>query len=126
MKTCDRGQGMIEAVLALPILIGSVMVITMILYRSIVFHFSDYQAHEALMCAQSEGTYFCKNELEKKIKKILISGSTVKVTLNKSLFGGFTAKIDINLHPNLLKKWQVSLKIEQTISRNYYDQKKKQ
>ena len=97
MKINCRGQGLVETVLSLPLLILVVTAFAILLYRSLVFHIADYQAHEALICSQSESKEFCQQELENRLRKILLSGSTYRGHIKKS-WSGFSVSIEIKLN----------------------------
>lgn len=80
-----------------------VMGLVILLYRSLIFHYADYQAHEALICLQSENTHLCKRELETRLRKLLLSKATYNIQLSKT-FRSSKIKIAIILNqgPNSL------------------------
>lgn len=93
-----KGQGLVETVLSLPLVILVVTGIVILLYRSLVFHVADYQAHEALICSESESPRFCEKEFESRMHKILLSGSTTTTRLSSSLRGGSQIVVKIVLN----------------------------
>ncbi|KYG66121.1 hypothetical protein AZI86_03390 [Bdellovibrio bacteriovorus] len=98
MKLNRKGQGLVETVLSLPLVILVVTGIVILLHRSLIFHIADYQAHEALICSQSESTHFCEQELQNRLRKILLSGSTSSALITRSLRGGNQVTVTILLN----------------------------
>lgn len=95
-----KGQGMVEAIVTLPLvlLVGSAFIL--MIYRGMVFYFADYQLHEALLCTESVPPKTCKDELQNRLNKILITKPTTRISLNKNR-GNTTGQISINLRPPL-------------------------
>ena len=110
-----RGQGSVETLFGLiaMVLLGTGLVL--ILYRSLVFHFADYQAHEALICTQSETTSFCQRELETRIKKILFAGGDCQTQLRRSYSGASKVSLKIQIYSEI-KALSVPIEIEKTLS----------
>lgn len=84
MKLNSRGQGLVETLLGLPLIFLVTVGMALLLYRALVFHYVDYQLHEALICMQSEEVRFCQRELENRMSKILLPGATSRIQMMKS------------------------------------------
>lgn len=98
----SKGQGLIEAVLTLPLLMLIITSLTYLLYRGVVFNISDYHLHEALICAQSSSASTCKDELIVRLKPIVFN-SKITASLNK--FSNRTVgEIIVALNPPLTIK----------------------
>lgn len=95
MKLNCKGQGLVETLLSLPLVILVVTGVLILLYRAMIFHIAEYQAHEALICSESESTHFCRQELENRMKPLLLSGSKISADLTKSFAG--TRKITVRI-----------------------------
>nr|BFD60791.1 hypothetical protein CKG001_28980 [Bdellovibrio sp. CKG001] len=95
LKT-QQGQGLLESVLVLPLLFLLGSVLTLLLYRSLVFYIADYHLHEALLCGASETTYSCESHLKNQMSKILPAQTVVAVRLQKYRSSG---EVTIHLHP---------------------------
>ena len=78
----QRGQGLLEAVLALPIFIAAGLFLGLLLYREMVYFFADYHLHEALICSEDASSVYCKDELAHRLKPLLRSHS-VRVSIKK-------------------------------------------
>lgn len=95
-----KGQGLVEAVLALPLLILTCTAFTLAIYRGMVFYFADYHLHEALICTESLPLHTCKEELQSRLRAILISRPITNISLVKG--SSFTTgKILVELRPPL-------------------------
>lgn len=82
LKT-QQGQGLLESVLILPLLFLLGSVLTLLLYRSLIFYVADYHLHEALLCGASEPTHSCEVHFKDQIRKILPTRTAVAVRLQK-------------------------------------------
>lgn len=95
-----KGQGVIEAVLTLPllILVGTGFIFS--IYRGMVFYFADYQLHEALVCTESFPLNTCKEELKNRLHSILITKPRANISVVKG--GSYTTgRIFIEMRPPL-------------------------
>lgn len=103
-----KGQGLIEACISLPLmmLVGSAL--ALLLYRSMVYYFADYQLHEALICTQDSAASLCKNELQNRLKKFLWNRLKFEVQLSKTHLQA-QGRVVIELQP--------PLQIEQSLQR---------
>lgn len=96
-----------EALLSLPLLFMSGVVIVTILYRGMLYFVADYQLHEALICCEDQATYSCEQELKSRLRPLLITKPSFQVRLHKT-DSAFTGTISIELKPALIleKKWR--------------------
>lgn len=96
----QAGQGIIEALLSLPLLFLAGSILTLLLYRALVFHLTNYHLHEALICTQDASIQLCQKELDARLSRILITQQTVSVRFQKDqdLIKG---TVLIELHPPL-------------------------
>lgn len=76
-----QGQGLLESVMVLPVLFLLGSVLTLLLYRSLVFYVADYHLHEALLCGASEKIPFCESHFKEQMHKILPTKTEVSVRL---------------------------------------------
>ncbi|KHD89146.1 MAG: hypothetical protein OM95_04790 [Bdellovibrio sp. ArHS] len=98
--TNHLGQGVVEAVLSLPLLFLTGSALTALLYRGVVFYYTDYQLHEALLCTQHEPIATCKAELNSRMKTLLITKPSYDISLQKHSRGS-EGKVFIALNPEL-------------------------
>lgn len=96
----SRGQGLLETLLALPLMVTVGTVLGLLLYRSILYHASHYQAHEALICAQGQPVRVCQKELEDRIGKLVLGKTRWKVSVNERI-RTYRVVIQIQLDPPL-------------------------
>lgn len=95
-----QGQGVVEALLSLPFLFLAGSAITALLYRGVVFYYTDYQLHEALICTQHESVSYCKNELHQRLGKILFIKSPYETQITRS-HRAVRGKVSVKLTPEL-------------------------
>jgi hypothetical protein len=86
----QRGQGLIETLMALPIIFISLTVIMYLLYRALAVHFADYRLHEALVCVDHAPARTCEATLRDELGKIPFQqkNSSVRVSKNHSSVRG--------------------------------------
>nr|WP_295900185.1 hypothetical protein [uncultured Bdellovibrio sp.] len=96
----QKGQGVIEATLTLPLLVVVGTVFTLLLYRGMVFYFADYNLHEALICGQSSHLSSCEQELRNRISKVLIINIRSDIRISKR-GKDLQGKISIDFTPPL-------------------------
>lgn len=101
-----RGQGAIEAALALPVLITAFMAFGMILHRGLIYYWADYQLHEALLCRQLESPSVCQNRLEQSLKYLLLPGSRLSVSLSRA-----HGQVEVSFHSQLNPKLRIEKQI---------------
>ncbi|XGC80341.1 hypothetical protein ACES2L_13495 [Bdellovibrio bacteriovorus] len=97
MNLNSRGQGVLEAVLSLPILLTAGIALGLLLYRGLIFSYSDYHLREALICADGLSLKKCETELTRRIEKILSKNTKLDVQLKESA-NHFSAEIKIQFH----------------------------
>lgn len=76
-----KGQSTIEAALALPVIVAITMTMATISYRASVYFWADYQLHEAIICLDSLSIKACEQDLNSKIKKVLLFQEEIKIKL---------------------------------------------
>ncbi|WP_331337385.1 hypothetical protein [Bdellovibrio sp.] len=76
-----NGQGILESLLALPLVILSTSSILFLCYRGVVYFYADFYLHEALICTDESSDRSCSQELENKLNAVLIGNekSTARV-----------------------------------------------
>ncbi|UOF00963.1 hypothetical protein [Bdellovibrio reynosensis] len=97
MKLSRQGQGALEAVLCLPILLATAFALGLLLYRGLIYSYSDYQLREALICADGFSIKHCEGQLKKRIKAVLLDQSKLTIDL-KDRADSFSAEIKIKFH----------------------------
>lgn len=97
----QKGQGVFEAVLALPLLLTVGFILGSLVYRGWFYYLADYHLHEALLCTESQSASTCKKELHARIKKILLTKDELRIELNKGQ-GSASGKISLKLTPPLI------------------------
>lgn len=80
----QRGQGVIETLLTLPLLLGVMALFVVFSFRSFLYFYSDFQLHEALVCASDEQAHDCQNNLSEKIKAVLLLGQIEGLHISRS------------------------------------------
>lgn len=97
MKANNRGQGMVEAVLSIPLLLLVSVALILLLYRGLVFSYADYHLHEALICSEGLKPSICESELSARLKKVLLKNTkfTAKIFARLNYSEG-TIRIDFN------------------------------
>ncbi|MGZ3775516.1 MAG: hypothetical protein ACXVCY_16470 [Pseudobdellovibrionaceae bacterium] len=96
----NKGQGLIEALMTLPLLVLTTTAFIFLIYRAMVFYFADYQLHEALICTKSLSLASCKQELNDRLNKILITNPKTSISLTQQ-HSFIKGEILIELHPSL-------------------------
>lgn len=113
----DKGQGLVEAVLTIPIATAIVAVVLVLSYRAVLFYYADFQLHEALICTDDRTTRDCEADLRAQLNQFVRFQEIVKINLTKS---GKTArgkiKIVRQLSPNLFFKTWPTLTVEKELS----------
>ncbi|MNT00841.1 hypothetical protein D3C72_1352860 [compost metagenome] len=86
MKTRHRqkGQALIEAVFALPVLFAALAALAMMAYYSLVYYSADYLLHEALVCSTHLSRQTCERELRKQLQGVLPAGKVLDLRLQGS------------------------------------------
>jgi hypothetical protein len=115
MRLGNKGQGLLESVLVLPLAISFVVLLLALSYRAAVYYFIDYSLHEALICTDDSPVKSCEHDLQKRIQKILIAGEDLQVRLTQSgkIVRG-TARIQKPLPLLIEKQMKFPLKVART------------
>lgn len=98
-NSASKGQGLVETILTLPLLVLLMTGLTYLLYRGAIFYLSDYHLHEALICLQSSSVATCENELARRLKPIVFN-SGIKIRLSK-FHNSSQGEITVALKPPL-------------------------
>jgi hypothetical protein len=80
-----RGQGLIETIIALPVLALALLIFCKIAYRQILFLVLDYHIHEALVCSYSNPLKICEKEFVKKVSPLLLSKEKLTIYLREDI-----------------------------------------
>lgn len=109
-----NGQGVVESLLALPLVILSVSAILFICYRGVLYFYADFYLHEALICTDDNSDRACSQELEGKLNAVLIGEekSTVRVRRN---FNEAQGRLEIHF-PFIASNFGPPLVIEKRLS----------
>jgi hypothetical protein len=118
-----KGQGLIEALLTIPLMALVMTVLFLLCYRAVVFYYADFHLHEALVCCDELPPMECKRTLSKRIEKVLLgkikptwenpSPKQIQINLSKT-----SSKISgqLMIHfPSLPKNYNMDLNIRKTI-----------
>jgi len=102
----NTGQGILEAVLGLPLIMTLLYCVGSLSYRAIIYHAAIYHLHESLICLDGANESICKTELQHRIQKLFILGKVpMKIILNKNSYTS---------HGTILVHFNPILKVEQT------------
>jgi|GEM_PF-5027520 hypothetical protein len=113
----QRGQAMIEAALALPIVLAAILAVGMISYACLAYYSVDYHLHEALVCATHKASYTCERDLRKRIVNSLPFGKITDLDVhseNRGARGRVRVQLVSGKHDNPILK-NTDLKIEKAI-----------
>lgn len=80
-----RGQGLVEALLCVPLISLFIFGMTLILYRGILYYYVDYQLHEALVCTQASSLNTCQQTLDEKINGFLLAKEKPRIYLSRNI-----------------------------------------
>jgi hypothetical protein len=119
MKTLrdKKGQGLIEALLALPVVMAALTCLALLSYRALVFYSADYLLHEALICSSYLSPRDCEKELKSQLQRLLLGGSIKEVRISKSSYEskGLVALNLIQSTHTSLRTFDLSFKIEKQL-----------
>lgn len=96
----NNGQGVIEALVSLPVIVLAITAISVLLYRATVFYYVDYHLHEALVCSNHTRLGSCESQLNDSLKKILWFGTAQRASLTKK-YNGTRGTVVIEFTPEL-------------------------
>ena len=77
----QKGQAMIEAAIAMPIVLAAILSIGMMVYAALVYYSVDYPLHEALVCSTYQSRHKCEQDLRRRIDKVLSFGEIVNLNI---------------------------------------------
>ncbi|MDG0815459.1 hypothetical protein [Bdellovibrio svalbardensis] len=80
----QNGQGVVESLLALPLVILAFSSILFLCYRSVVYYCADFYLHEALLCADDGKIGDCESILHQQISKILLTQNEKNISVSRS------------------------------------------
>ena len=80
----QKGQALIEAVFALPVLFAALSALAMMAYYSLVYYSADYLLHEALVCSTHLSKYTCEGELRQQLQGVLPAGKVLSLQIQGS------------------------------------------
>ena len=100
----QRGQGMVESLVSIPVLLLCVSGLGYLLYFILNYQVASYHLHEALLCSQSKPRQACRAERLSGLQRLLIFNETLEFRIfenRQSIKGtvklGLRPPIKINL-----------------------------
>lgn len=116
-KLSNKGQGLIETLLTLPIAVALLATVIALAYRTALYSYADYQLHEALICTDDSHPRSCEMNLRSQIMNILFFQESLEVRIAKT---NSKANGTIRIHKQhagtLYYKVWPTLKIEKEIN----------
>lgn len=121
-KKNQKGQGVVESLLALPLVVLTFSSLLFLCYRSVVFYCADFYLHEALLCTDDSKATDCEHALHQNITKILLAQNQERVSVSRSgsqvhgrveIYFPYLAK---NFGPPLVIEKQLSLPLKSSSS----------
>lgn len=110
----QQGQGVLESLLALPLVVLAISSILFLCYRSVVFYCADFYLHEALLCMDDGKARDCENHLRKKISKVLLAENHKDLLLTRT-GGKVRGRLEIRF-PLLAKNFGPPVIIEKQLN----------
>ncbi len=81
----NKGQGAIEAILALPLILGSFVFLLLICYHCGLYFITSYYAEEALLCgARQRNVSSCEYEFNQRFLNLTVLSKPVRARMRKS------------------------------------------
>jgi hypothetical protein len=113
----NKGQGLIETLLTLPIAVALIATVIALAYRAALFSYADYQLHEALICTDDSLPRTCETNLRSQLRKMLFFQESLEVRIakNHSKTTG-TLRIHKQHASNLFYKVWPALKMEKEVT----------
>ncbi|WP_413585323.1 hypothetical protein [Bdellovibrio sp. HCB274] len=84
LPKANKGQGVLESVLVLPVAVAFITLLFFSSYRAMVYFYADHALHEAMICTYADSISFCENEFAQKIKRLTLKNENVSIRLSKS------------------------------------------
>ena len=109
-----RGQGLIESVLALPVIFLSLFALSFLCYRGVIFYCADHYLHEALLCTNEAAALTCSSEYEQRLAKIMMHKKWGHLSVRKS-GSQSRGQVEVNF-PLIAKNFGPPLVIEKKVS----------
>ncbi|MFM6927712.1 MAG: hypothetical protein ACKOX6_04570 [Bdellovibrio sp.] len=113
----EKGQGLVETLLTLPIAAALLATIIALSYRAALFSYADFQLHEALICTDDFAPRACETDLRSRIRKMLFFQESLEVSISKTRTKATGA---VNIHKvhasNLYYKVWPPLRIEKDLT----------
>jgi hypothetical protein len=75
---------MIEAVLILPVMMASIVLLFYAAYRSLIYFYADAALHEAMICTDSQSLSSCEQDLKNQLRPVLLDQENPEVRLSKT------------------------------------------
>lgn len=80
----ERGQGLLESILVLPLLLFAFWALLYLCYWGSLQFFAAYQLEEALLCAVPKNQRtICQSRLDQKIRQVLLFKEKVRVQIHQ-------------------------------------------
>lgn len=113
----NKGQGLIETLLTLPIAVALLATAIALAYRAALFSYADYQLHEALICTDDSLPRNCELNLRSQLRKTLFFQESLEVHIAKTQ-SKTTGSVRIHKKhkSNLYYKMWPAMKIEKEIN----------
>lgn len=109
-----RGQGLVESLLALPVIFLSLFALSFLCYRGIIFYCADHYLHEALLCTNESTAMTCSFEYEQRLAKIMMHKNWGRLSVHKS---GSQSRGEVEVRlPLIAKNFGPPLVIEKKVS----------
>lgn len=81
----NKGQGLIESVLVLPVMMVALSSLMLLIYWGGVNFYASYRLEEALLCAASPGrSYSCESQLKSALSSVLLFHESFEAHIAKS------------------------------------------
>lgn len=95
-----QGQGVVESLLALPLILLALVALGALLYRGVLYYATDYHLHEALICLDSASISECESQVQNRLKFLLLNEEPVQISLKKNSLE-YRGQVKISLTPPL-------------------------
>ncbi|QLY24976.1 TadE family protein [Bdellovibrio sp. KM01] len=112
----SKGQGLIEAVLILPVLMALIMLLFLAAYRALVYFYADAALHEAMICTDSESISSCEREFKTHIQKVLLNGEVPELRLNQRGSGKrYTLQGEVKIQNQIMIRKEMKFPLKGTL-----------
>lgn len=100
MRLNKKGQGLIEAICALFLVLIIISGTAVLLHRILLFYLADYHLHEATLCGVSQNVRICTQEINKRLRPFILNDMqmTISITKNRRMIA---SKLEIYMNPPL-------------------------